>query len=368
VSDDIYPSLIGISYPVVRSPLFSTIVQTSQSGREVRTANYQFPLYKWEIPYDFLSWIDARSSLQTLLGFYNAHGGQFDTFLFQDPYDGSAVDTEIGIGDGLATQFQIGRTLGGFFEPVFDVQAITNIKIDGVVTTAYSIDLAGLITFSGAPGNGLVITATFSYYWRVRFGEDSIDFEEFSQNFFEVKKVLLYGVRSGGSLPIGNPLTAKLVIWASLTPNNQDNTLHGSPDCSCTATGGASANTSTGLISADTPLPSNTDFSTLAVTFQLLYSGGTVHVGDPNSGYIPETWHIFDAYVEAQYLNGTVKLRPAQVNPNDNGFSSGQIENASAANDADSSPPVTDGKVERWHFSNLSVPAQLTLSNFTVPV
>lgn len=206
MSDDIYPSLRGLEFPVVRTPTFSTIIQTSQNGREVRLANRAAPIFKWELSYDFLSLIDAQNSYKTLLGFYEAHFGAFDSFLFSSQDDnatinsatGARVPVQIGVGDGTNKNFQIGRQFGASFVPLYDLNDAAyahKVYKNAVLQAAYTIT-AGLVSFTSAPAAGNIITADFNYYWRVRFQDDSIDFANFMNNLFEAKKVVLYGVRS----------------------------------------------------------------------------------------------------------------------------------------------------------------------------
>ena len=191
----------------------ATTIQTTMSGREVRVANYTYPRWKWEIPYSVLFFNDPHNngdtfalSLQILAGFYAKHIGAFDSFLYQDDDDNATVNpttlarlpSQIGIGDAVTTQFQIGRTWNGAFEPLYDLNDgayAHKVFLNAVLTSAYTIS-NGLITFSSAPGSGVVITADFNYYWRVRFLEDSLDFSRFALNMYEVKKVALMQVRA----------------------------------------------------------------------------------------------------------------------------------------------------------------------------
>jgi hypothetical protein len=60
------------------------------------------------------------------------------------------------------------------------VQVLTNIKKAGVVQTNpanYSISATGLVTFTSRPG-AAALTWTGTYYWRVRFDQDTVaDFQ-----------------------------------------------------------------------------------------------------------------------------------------------------------------------------------------------
>lgn len=201
----IYPTLLGETYPVVKRATFSTITQPASSGLEVRIGNYSYPLWEWEIPYSWLSQEAAILDYQSLVGLYLKSYGQFGALLYTDVNDfttspgATPTPSVIGVGTGAQVAFQIGRTLGGFFEPIFDINNVPNapkIYLNGVLTAAYTINSTGLITFSGAPGNGVVITADFFYYWRARFAEDILDASNFVKDWWEIKKVKLRQVRA----------------------------------------------------------------------------------------------------------------------------------------------------------------------------
>lgn len=202
----IYPSLQGETYPVVRRPYFDTIVAKASSGLEVRVGNYTYPLSEWDIPYTWLSQEAAIADFQTLYGLYVLSAGQFDAILYSDPNDNttspvvaSPTPSTIGTGTGALTTFQIGRVLGGAFEPVFDINNTPNapkIYLNSTLqSSGYTISATGLITFTSAPGNGVLVKADFYYYWRVRFAMDDLEFTNFVHDWWEVKKVTLRQVR-----------------------------------------------------------------------------------------------------------------------------------------------------------------------------
>ena len=204
----IFPKLKGETVPVVRRPVFSTIVQESSAGVEVRIGEYLYPRWEWEIPFSWLSQEAAVSDFQTLAGFYVAAFGQFSAFLLDDPLDNSttlpdavaATPAIIGTGDGTTTTFQIGRTLNGNYEPVYDINStVTAPKIylnTTLQSSGYAISATGLITFSSAPGAGVLVKADFFYYWRVRFAEDSTDFANFAGKLWENQKITLKQVKA----------------------------------------------------------------------------------------------------------------------------------------------------------------------------
>ena len=50
-----FPTLAGIGWSVHKKPLFSTLVASHASGREVRDALYRNPIWQFELTFDALS-------------------------------------------------------------------------------------------------------------------------------------------------------------------------------------------------------------------------------------------------------------------------------------------------------------------------
>lgn len=78
------------------------------------------------------------------------------------------------------------RVWGGFAEPIENPNQIDEILLDDVVvdTGDFSVSSTGLLTFDTAPADGVVVKASFSYYYRCRFETDTTDFKEFSPQLF----------------------------------------------------------------------------------------------------------------------------------------------------------------------------------------
>jgi uncharacterized protein (TIGR02217 family) len=86
---------------------------------------------------------------------------------------------------------------GGFPEPITAPNVLGAIYFDGIVQTAsgYSLDpTTGLVIFASPPPAGQLITADFTYYFRVRFSDDSADFENFLYQLWSLKQVKFQSV------------------------------------------------------------------------------------------------------------------------------------------------------------------------------
>lgn len=200
MSNSLLPTPIGISWSVHKKPTFSNLVQRSAAGREVRAALWVYPIYEWDLTYEYLP-DDSTDALKTYLGFFLQRQGAYDSFLYADPNDTSVTDQSIGTGNGSNQDFQLVRTYGGFTEPVYDIAASPApvIKVNGVTKSTpadYTINSTGMVHFTSAPGGSQPVTATFTYYWRVRFKEDAADFENFAYKLFALKRITLLGVKT----------------------------------------------------------------------------------------------------------------------------------------------------------------------------
>ena len=194
MSNAVFPTLTGMSMDCTRSPIWSTVTRQSTSLREYRVANATFPRYKYKLSFEVLRQGQGYAEFATLVGFYNARQGGFDSFLFQDPDDYTVTGQAVGLGDGVSTKFQLVRSLGGFAEPVYDLNGAPLIYVNGVlqtITTQYTLSTSGLVTFITPPSGGAVVTWDGSYYRRCVFSKDSLDFTKFMQNLWELKTVEL---------------------------------------------------------------------------------------------------------------------------------------------------------------------------------
>jgi uncharacterized protein (TIGR02217 family) len=209
----IFPTLPGLGWSVGKTPRFATRVQRAVSGRELRVLDQPNPIWSWTLTYTMLrDKNDTRAGsgpgvgydeLRTLMGFFLQQQGAFQPFLYDDPTDDRALAQAIGTGDGGTTVFQLVRTMGaalpggGFAEPVTAPNILSAVYFNGVLqgSGAYGLDPAtGLVTFAAPPPAGQLITADFTYYFRVRFADDSADFENFLYQLWALKQVKFQSV------------------------------------------------------------------------------------------------------------------------------------------------------------------------------
>lgn len=207
----VFPSLPGLMFPVKKTPMFSTNIKTAVSGRELRRANYTLPLFTIGLQYEFLRDTVEQNEFKTLLAFFLARGGAFDSFLFNDPDDGRASNELLGIGDGVTTTFQLARSFGGFSEPVCNVAnvaigpnmwavqgdtpmwtndsaAMWSAAPNYLPGTDFNVSATGLVTFAVAPPAAAELRWSGEYYYRCRFLHDQQDYNKFMDRLWEQKK------------------------------------------------------------------------------------------------------------------------------------------------------------------------------------
>ena len=197
MSNAVFPSLPGLSWGIVKTPIWKTQTQESVSGRELRWTSMVYPRWRVTLSYEFLRAGGGFSELQALVGFFNFRRGAWDDFLWLDQDDNTVAGQQIGVGNGARTAFTVYRTYGGFSEPVLNYVSAPVVKVGGVVKTAgvdYTIS-AGILTFSAAPANGAVVTWSGQFYKRVRFERDESECEQFLRDLWSAKKVVLLTVK-----------------------------------------------------------------------------------------------------------------------------------------------------------------------------
>ena len=198
-----FPTLAGVAYDVKKTPVWSTRVQTANSGKEQRLNQWTYPRWKFQLVYNFLRQ-NVNSEFQTLVGFINSMYGQFNQFYYQDSSDYSYTSQSLGVGDGTTKNFAIVRSLGGFVEPVLHAPTVSAVYLNGVSqatpavwsatasTGGYGTDT---ITFVTAPGVGVAITADFIMNYVCRFTNDENEFNQMMNQLWEMKTLNFESVK-----------------------------------------------------------------------------------------------------------------------------------------------------------------------------
>ena len=175
---DILPSLVGQTFLAMKTPLWSTRVDTAVNGTERRGARWSYPIYLFRMGFEFLRDGSTLLELQRLVTFFNMHGGSNRAFFYYDRKDHSVLNCPFGTGDGTTTKFQLVRTttIGGitFTEPVRGLASTPTVTVNGT-PTAVTVNDLGYVTFASPPAAAAILAWTGTFYHLCRFEKDSLD-------------------------------------------------------------------------------------------------------------------------------------------------------------------------------------------------
>lgn len=170
-----------------------TEVITTASGREERNARWAHSRRKYDAGYG----VRSITKLAEVVAFFEERRGRLHGFRFRDRLDwtsapGNAtptpLDQNIGTGDGIRTEFALGKTYGGAFAPYLrpiakpvagSVRVAVNGEEKSIGQNVILDAAAGSITFQTGhvPETGDAITAGFVFDVPVRFDTDYLEFD-----------------------------------------------------------------------------------------------------------------------------------------------------------------------------------------------
>ncbi len=177
-----------ISYRSRGGPRYLVDITKMTSGWDQRIGLWSYPLHD----YDVMEAVKAEIDLYEILEFFHALGGPEIGFRWKDWADYqsnsdmyaaiSDTDQQIGVGDGVETQFQLIKTYSkGALDRVRLIQkpvdTTTIIALDGTPQpSGWTVDTTtGIVTFSGAPANTVVITAGYQMDTPVVFAGERLE-------------------------------------------------------------------------------------------------------------------------------------------------------------------------------------------------
>lgn len=183
-----------ISFGATGGAMYSTDIVETFGGHEQRNINWSESRGMWNVAHG----VKTAVQLAALIAFFRARRGKAIGFRFKDWSDYSASSQIIGTGNGSKTAFQLVKsyTSGGVTVDrtiTKPVSGTIQIYKDGVLQgSGYTASTTtGIVTFSVAPANGVVITANFEFDVPVRFDTDHME-----------TNLESYGIGSWGNIPI----------------------------------------------------------------------------------------------------------------------------------------------------------------------
>jgi uncharacterized protein (TIGR02217 family) len=167
--DVLFPLELGREAEV--APGFSTAILTSAGGREARNAGWA----EARTSYDVGPGLRSEADIGVLLAFFRARMGAARGFRLRDPFDFAAAGEVVGVGDGVARRFALVKSYGATERRITrPVAGSVVVAVDGIATSAFSVEAGGWVVLDVAPAVGAVVTAGFTFDVPVRFAEDRL--------------------------------------------------------------------------------------------------------------------------------------------------------------------------------------------------
>jgi uncharacterized protein (TIGR02217 family) len=193
MSDALFPTLPGLAWSTFKRPVFNSRVQTSVNLSELRASFSATPIYRFRLSYEVLVQDAVVDELRTLAGFFQARRGRFDSWRYRDPDDHRVVRQGLGVGDGTRTVWPLVRSFGESTERVAQVEAIEEVRVNDVPTTAYTLSGTGVLTFVEPPAVSAAVDWSGTYWHRCRFVNDEQEFEQFLHRLWKAQSVDFFG-------------------------------------------------------------------------------------------------------------------------------------------------------------------------------
>ncbi len=165
-----WTDLRRIDIPKVRMGL-SRRTKSRTQKIDLGTANYQLrrisdrPLHEFNFR---TAGLRGQIGEKEMHGFFYVHQGDIPFYLYANSYSTVEYPTLIGYGDGSTEQF---------FLPARFIKPFTlKVFLDGYEVDSFYLDEAsGLVSFYTAIPNKVLITATYSHYYKCVFADDTLD-------------------------------------------------------------------------------------------------------------------------------------------------------------------------------------------------
>ena len=170
-----FPNIRSFAWNSTKAQKWDTAVQKSASGRVRTMTNQLYP--EWTITASLPMITDAEAN--TLQGFVASLKGSYEPFLWLDPEDYEVKGIKLVPIDGI---YQCVLIYGDYRESVEYVDKL-KVYVDGVEVeeTWYSVNNGGISFLDPLPDNA-VVTADYTYYWKVMLADDGLTVTKIFQN------------------------------------------------------------------------------------------------------------------------------------------------------------------------------------------
>lgn len=174
-------------------PGFKTSIVETSSGDEYRNIEWSKQRGRWEVGYT-----NDHRVTEEIIAFFHVRRGRAYGFRFRDWSD-YKVESVIGIGDGVTTQFQAVKVYSSgeqqFVRTLTRLVAPVSVLVNDVVTPA-SVDVdTGKIQFSSPPAATATIAIRGEFDVPVRFDTDDLPITMMTQHVSRIEGVPLIEIR-----------------------------------------------------------------------------------------------------------------------------------------------------------------------------
>ena len=206
MSDLLFPTLRGLTYPIGKTPHWKTLQNQTISGVKKFVQLYTYPYYEFTLSFNYLSDENSQNDdIRTLAGFYNRVGGAGVDFLYADPlFEDNTVEMQkFADTDGETKKWQLTHEVGGFIEPIFGIlehpqifsKEGSNTPVELTEGTDYTINSWGVVTFNIAPSDGKTLYWTGKWYYRCHFAQDEAALEQIFFGGWALEELILESIK-----------------------------------------------------------------------------------------------------------------------------------------------------------------------------
>lgn len=175
---------LAIGWAARGGPERRTEIVTLRSGHEERNAVWANSRRRWDVA----PGVRTRADLELLAAFFEARNGRLHAFRFLDPFDHSSAsvnqaptpsDQQIGVGDGLQTDFPLIKHYGDsaaiWSRPItHPIMASVRVAVNGIEIPV-QVRTGGAVIFDQPPEMDALVSAGFRFETPARFDSDQLE-------------------------------------------------------------------------------------------------------------------------------------------------------------------------------------------------
>lgn len=158
--------------------------QTSASGKSRTLTNQSLPGWVFTITFPALS----SEERNKLFAFFTRVKGSAIPFFYKDAEDYNAEG--VTLPQNTDGTYQLVAWMNGQQEPIYYADEL-KVYVDGTEqgSSTYTVS-DGAVKFSTAPASTAKVTATYEYWWKVRFSKSKLQIKQRAKNLFQCQMSL----------------------------------------------------------------------------------------------------------------------------------------------------------------------------------